>query len=118
MVESNSAAVDRAMRAASLVDQSEESLVRRVVDGDAAAFEAIMRQHNRRLYRLARATLKNDAEAEDALQEAYLRAYRSMPEFRGDSNLSTWLARIVLNECFARQRRDTRRQNVIPITPL
>jgi len=74
-----------------------------------------MRRHNRRLFRLARATLKNDAEAEDALQEAYLRAYRSLPQFRGDSTLSTWLARIVLNECFARQRRDVRRENVIPI---
>jgi RNA polymerase sigma-70 factor (ECF subfamily) len=74
-----------------------------------------MRRHNRRLYRLARATLHNDAEAEDALQEAYLRAYRSIGQFRGDSALLTWLSRLVLNECFARLRRETRRQNVIPM---
>src|SRR3954463_11386321 len=106
MTESKIAATASAP-AARPIDQSEQTHVRRAVEGDAAAFEAIMRQHNRRLYRLARATLKNDAEAEDALQEAYLRAYRSMRAFRGDSTLSTWLARIVLNECFARQRRDT-----------
>lgn len=96
--------------------EDDQTLVRRVLDGDRSAFEIVMRRHNRRLYRLARATLKNDVEAEDALQEAYLRAYRSMAQFRGDATLSTWLARILLNECFGRLRRDARRQNVIPIT--
>jgi RNA polymerase sigma-70 factor (ECF subfamily) len=91
------------------------SIARRVVAGDGSAFELLMRRHNRRLYRLARATLHNDAEAEDALQEAYLRAYRSIGQFRGDSALLTWLSRLVLNECFARLRRETRRQNVIPM---
>lgn len=91
------------------------SIVRRVVDGDRSAFELLMRRHNRRLYRLARATLHNDAEAEDALQEAYLSAYRSISQFRGDSALLTWLSRLVLNECFGRLRRETRRQNVIPM---
>jgi RNA polymerase sigma-70 factor (ECF subfamily) len=61
------------------------SIARRVVAGDRSAFELLMRRHNRRLYRLARATLHNDAEAEDALQEAYLRAYRSIGQFRGDA---------------------------------
>jgi RNA polymerase sigma-70 factor (ECF subfamily) len=55
------------------------------------------------------------ADAEDALQAAYLSAYRSMEHFRGDSPLLTWLSRLVLNECFARLRRQKRRQNVIPI---
>ena len=91
------------------------SIVRRVVAGDRSAFELLMRRHNRRLYRLARATLHNDADAEDALQEAYLSAYRSISQFRGDSALLTWLSRLVLNECFARLRRETRRQNVIPM---
>lgn len=91
------------------------SIARRVVAGDRAAFELLMRRHNRRLYRLARATLRNDAEAEDALQEAYLSAYRSIKQFRGDSALFTWLSRLVLNECFGRQRRAARRQNVIPM---
>ena len=91
------------------------TLVRRVLAGDPAAFEAVMRRHNRRLYRLARATLRDDAEAEDALQEAYLLAYRSLAQFRGDASLATWLARVVMNECRARLRRGARRQNVIPI---
>ncbi|SAL57197.1 RNA polymerase sigma factor [Caballeronia turbans] len=90
-------------------------IARRIVAGDRAAFELLMRRHNRRLYRMARATLRNDAEAEDALQDAYLHAYRSMNQFRGDSQLFTWLSRLVLNECFARLRRSARRQNVIPI---
>ncbi|MHB8745505.1 MAG: RNA polymerase sigma factor [Gammaproteobacteria bacterium] len=91
------------------------ALVRRVLDGDRTAFDIIMRRYNRRLYRVARATLKNDAEAEDALQETYLRAYRSLAQFRADANLSTWLTRVLLNECFGRLRRAARRQNVLPI---
>lgn len=90
-------------------------IARRIVEGDRAAFELLMRRHNRRLYRMARATLRNDTEAEDALQDAYLHAYRSMNQFRGDSQLFTWLSRLVLNECFTRLRRSARRQKVIPI---
>ncbi|MBP0589762.1 RNA polymerase sigma factor [Paraburkholderia sp. LEh10] len=90
-------------------------IVRRIVAGDRAAFELLMRRHNRRLYRLARATLRNDVEAEDALQDAYLNAYRAIGQFRGDSRLFTWLSRLVLNECFARMRREARRRNVLPI---
>ncbi|GGD72176.1 RNA polymerase sigma factor [Caballeronia grimmiae] len=93
----------------------ELAIARRIAAGDRTAFEAMMRRHNRRLYRLARATLRNEAEAEDALQDAYLHAFRSMSQFRGDSQLLTWLSRLVLNECFARLRRSARRQNVIPI---
>jgi len=87
----------------------------RLIAGDRAAFEALMRRHNRRLYRLARATLRDGAEAEDALQEAYLQAFRSISQFRGDAALSTWLSRLVLNECFGRLRRRDRRENVIPM---
>lgn len=91
------------------------SIAHRIVAGDRSAFELLMRRHNRRLFRLARATLHNDAEAEDALQEAYLSAYRSIGQFRGNSALFTWLSRLVLNECFGRLRRAARRQNVIPM---
>ena len=90
-------------------------LVRRIVAGDQPAFELLMRRHNRRLYRIARAALRNPTEAEDALQESYLLAYQSLHQFRGDASVSTWLSRLVLNECFGRLRRDHRRQNVIPI---
>src|SRR5207247_5896007 len=79
-------------------DASDEELARRVAAGDHAAFEAIMRRHNRALFRTARAILRDDAEAEDALQEAYLQAYRTIGGFRGAARLSTWLARVVANE--------------------
>ncbi|MBS0422718.1 MAG: RNA polymerase sigma factor [Proteobacteria bacterium] len=91
------------------------SIARHIAAGDRVAFEALMRRHNRRLYRLARATLRDGAEAEDALQEAYLQAFRSISQFRGDAALSTWLSRLVLNECFGRIRRRDRRENVIPM---
>lgn len=91
------------------------SVVHRVLAGDPAAFALLMRRCNRRLYRLARAIVDNDAEAEDALQEAYLSAYRRLRQFRGDSSLITWLSRLVVNECLGRKRRSARRQNVIPM---
>lgn len=68
-----------------------------------------------RLYRLARAIVRDSAEAEDVLQESYLSAFRSLGGFRGHSSLSTWLSRLVINECLARVRRGKRRQNVIPL---
>lgn len=90
-------------------------LARRIARGDRVAFESLMRRYNRRLYRLARATLHDQAEAQDALQEAYLRAYRAIEQFRGEAALSTWLTRLVLNECLGRLRREARRHNVVPI---
>ena len=91
------------------------ALAHSIAAGDAAAFERMMRHYNRRLYRLARATLRDRTEAEDALQDAYICAYRAMGSFRGESSLGTWLSRLVLNECFARMRRTARRENVVPI---
>jgi RNA polymerase sigma-70 factor (ECF subfamily) len=98
-----------------LVADHDRAMAQNIAAGDRAAFECLMRQYNRRLYRLARATLKDRTEAEDALQDAYIRAYRSIGDFRGDAALGTWLSRLVLNECFARMRRDVRRQNIIPM---
>lgn len=95
--------------------EDERSMAQRVAAGDRTQFEKLMRRYNQRLYRLARATLRDDAEAEDALQEAYLAAYRSMGRFRGEASLSTWLSRLVLNECLGRLRRSARRQRVMPI---
>jgi RNA polymerase sigma-70 factor (ECF subfamily) len=74
-----------------------------------------MRRYNRRLYRLARASLGDEAEAKDALQDAYLSAYRSIGKFRGEATLSTWLSRLVLNACGERRRRSQRRENIVPI---
>jgi RNA polymerase sigma-70 factor (ECF subfamily) len=90
-------------------------LARRAAHGDTAAFEALMRRHNRMLFRTARAILRDDAEAEDALQEAYIQAYRSLASFRGDAQLSTWLARIVANEALQRLRKQSRRAEIVPL---
>lgn len=76
---------------------------------DPLAFAQLMRRHNRRLFRTARAILRDDAASEDALQEAWLHAYHAMDAFRGEAKLSTWLVRIVVNEALARRRKEQRR---------
>jgi RNA polymerase sigma-70 factor (ECF subfamily) len=90
-------------------------LAARVAAGDGAAFELLMRRHNRRLYRIARSVLRDAADAEDALQEAYLAAYRAIGSFRGESSLATWLSRLVMNCCLSRRRREQRRDNIVSI---
>src|SRR5512147_3112135 len=102
-----------ATRTAAASPLSDVELARRVGAGDPVAFTLLMRRHNQTLYRAARSILKDDAEAEDAVQDAYLLAYRAMASFRGDSRLSTWLVRIVVNEAFARLRKCSRRAEVI-----
>ena len=85
--------------------------------GDSAAFELLMRRHNRRLFRVARSVLRDDADAEDVLQESYLAAYGAIGSFRGDASLATWLSRLVLNHCLSRVRRQQRRDNIVSIVP-
>ena len=80
-------------------------LVRRALARDEAAVRTIMKANNRRLYRLARGILRNDAEAEDVVQETYVRAFTRLAEFREDASLSTWLSRIAMNEALGRLRR-------------
>src|SRR5258708_7988565 len=80
---------------------SDPELAQRIASGDRDAFELLMRRHNQILYRTARSILKDDAEAEDAAQEAWLLAYRAIGNFRGDAKLSTWLVRIVVNEAIS-----------------
>jgi RNA polymerase sigma-70 factor (ECF subfamily) len=106
-----SAAVQQALSS----DVSDAEFARRIAAGDHPAFEALMRKHNRMLYRTARAILRNDADAEDALQLAYLSAYRSIGGFRGESRLSTWLTRIVVNEAMMRVRHRGREAMVVPL---
>ena len=91
----------------------ETELARRIAQRDKSALEPLMRRHNQMLYRLARSILKNDAEAEDAVQEAYVSAFRHFDRFRGDSALSTWLARIVVNEAYGRLRKQKRDATVV-----
>ena len=90
-------------------------LARRAATGDHDAFARIMRANNRALFRTARAILHDDAEAEDCVQAAYLLAYRGLGAFAGQSKLSTWLTRIVVNEAIGRARRAARRGVVVPI---
>jgi RNA polymerase sigma-70 factor (ECF subfamily) len=83
-------------------------LVRRALARDPDAFRAIIKVHNQRLYRIARGVVRNDAEAEDIVQEAYLRAFANLGAFRGQASLSTWLSRIVINEALGRLRKRKR----------
>jgi len=95
---------------------SDLELAQCIASGDKVAFELLMRRHNQILYRTARSILKDDAEAEDAVQEAWLLAYRAIGNFRGDAKLSTWLVRIVVNEAISRRRRRSRGAEVIQLS--
>jgi RNA polymerase sigma-70 factor (ECF subfamily) len=92
-------------RSDSTLALGERKLVERAKNGDQLAFRAIMEQNNRRLYRVARAVMKNDTEAEDVVQETYLHAFSSLSKFRGESSLATWLTRIALNEALGHKRK-------------
>lgn len=85
---------------------SDAELVSLSIAGNDLAFAQIMRRYNRLLFRTARSILKNDDDTQDALQEAYLRAWRALATFRAEARLSTWLVRIVANEALGRLRRN------------
>jgi len=82
---------------------SDRELVARIVEGDDALFEIVMRRNNQRIYRAVRAVLGDDNEVEDVMQQAYLNAYRNLRSFEGRAQLSTWLTRIAVNEALARR---------------
>lgn len=85
----------------------DQALIELVLQRDEAAARILLQRYNQRLYRVARGIVRDDSEAEDIVQEAYLKAFASLSSFRGDSSLSTWLIRIVLNEALQRTRRHT-----------
>ena len=87
---------------------SDEEVVSRILKGEIALFEVIMRRYNQRLYRVARAILRNDGDAEDVVQDAYVRAYEHLAQFAGKAAFSTWLTRIAIHEALARKRRNGR----------
>jgi RNA polymerase sigma-70 factor (ECF subfamily) len=84
---------------------NDEDLVRLARARDEAAVRAITRRYNRRLFRIARSILRNDAEAEDVVQETYVRAFTGLDMFRGDAAFGTWITRIAMNEALGRLRR-------------
>ena len=99
----------------------EAALVARALGRDAAALAEIMRLNNRRLYRAAWGILRDEQEAEDAVQDCYLKAFAALPGFRGEAALSTWLTRIAINEALMRRRKRQAQAasvgNVIPLRP-
>ncbi|RWM88807.1 MAG: RNA polymerase sigma factor [Mesorhizobium sp.] len=86
----------------------EMQLVGRALAREGGAFHTIIKMHNQRLYRIARSVVRNDNEAEDIVQEAYVRAFAQLGDFRGESSLATWLSRIVINEALGRLRKRRR----------
>ena len=91
---------------------SDEEVVTRVLAGETGMFEIIMRRHNQLLYRVARGILRNDGEAEDVMQDAYVRAYEHLGQFAGRAKFATWLTRIAVHEALARQHRGNRYQEL------
>src|SRR6202795_4456660 len=92
----------------------DEEVVTRELAGETGMFEIFMRPHNQRIYRVARAILRNDGEAEDVMQDAYVRAYEHLDQFAGRAKFSTWLTRIAVHEALARQHRGNRYQELKP----
>ncbi|HVR19995.1 MAG TPA: sigma-70 family RNA polymerase sigma factor, partial [Polyangiaceae bacterium] len=92
-------------------EPSDEEILERVSKGDIAAFELVMRRYNRRLFRAVRAILKDDAEVEDVIQEAYVSAYAHLADFSGRARFSTWLTRIAVHEAFGRLRKRRRSES-------
>src|SRR5579863_9077339 len=91
---------------------TDEEVVDRVRAGETALYEIIMRRYNQRLYRVARAILRDDSEAEDVMQDAYVRAYHHLDQFASRAPFSAWLTRIAVHEALARVRRRNRAQSV------
>ena len=100
---------------AELAGPSDTELVRAIMAHDQEAFTTLMRRFNRLLYRTARSIVRDDSDAEDVLQNAYLLVYRDIGKFRGEAKLSTWLVRIVINEALACLRKRTRSAHIVSL---
>lgn len=98
--------------AAAQSELKDEEVVARVLSGETALFEILMRRYNQRLYRVSRIILRDDAEAEDVMQDAYVRAYQHLHQFAGKAAFSTWLTRIAIHEALARKRRRGRQEEL------
>ena len=87
---------------------NDEDVVEAILDGQTALYEILMRRYNERVYRAARAIVRDEKEAEDVMQQAYVNAYANLRQFNGEARFSTWLTRIAINEALARVRRQGR----------
>src|SRR5437879_8279460 len=96
------------LQLANSAELTDEQLVTRVLNGETALFEILMRRYNQRLYRVSRSILRQDDEAEDVMQDAYVRAYQHLSQFAGRAKFSTWLTRIAVHEALARAHRGKR----------
>jgi RNA polymerase sigma-70 factor, ECF subfamily len=97
---------------------ADEEVVNRVLAGETALYEILMRRYNQRLYRVARSILRNDVDAEDVMQEAYVRAYQHLNQFAGEAKFSTWLTKIAVYEALGRLRRQGRTENLDSVLDL
>ena len=93
-------------------DQDDLTLVDRVLSGDRRAFESLVRRHERRVFRVALAVLRNIEDAEEAMQDAFVKAFRHLDQFRREARFSTWLTRIAVNEAIAKR---STRKNYVPL---
>lgn len=99
-------------------DLPTEDLIARINLGDCTALEQLMRTYNQRLYRAARSILRNELEAEEAVQDTYLKVWQKGATFRGDAQVSTWLTRICINEALGRRRKQVRRAEIVQFEPV
>jgi RNA polymerase sigma-70 factor (ECF subfamily) len=90
----------------------DEDVIARVLAGEKELYEIIMRRYNQRLYRIARAILRQDDEAEDVVQDTYVRAYQHLDQFLGRARFSTWLTKIAVHEALARAKKKNRMQDI------
>ena len=100
-------------------ERSDATVIAEVLQGDRSQFAVLVQRHNQRAFRVCRAILRNDADAEDALQSAWLKAYRALASFRADSSFRTWMTRIAINEATSRLRQE-RKLTAMPVeeTPM
>src|SRR4051812_9216375 len=85
-------------------EETDEAVIRQVLEGNTAMFELLMRRYNERVYRAARAIVRDEQEAEDVMQQTYVNAFVHLRQFNGSARFSTWLTRIAINESLARVR--------------
>lgn len=94
------------------IKDADTEVIAEVLQGNKERYELLMRKYNQRLYRVAKAILWKEEEIEDAMQEAYIKAYQALPKFEERATFKTWLTRILINECLMRQREKKNRLHV------